>query len=185
MQIAELQSQADKEKKFVRHVSARVRRHAVLLYPLQADERTKKTQNFFLRARYILFIFYFYKRYYQTLVLLSANLCKELRRMDLSGGQRGGQRADEGGCVRMKWLDREELAFMKERGITLCSTCRWSSGKTGPLCDMNMSMRVHSEHGSCTEYAKKGKTPEQQRIEAQKADEAQGRMFDNWGHEAR
>ena len=84
----------------------------------------------------------------------------------------------------MKWLDREELAYMKEHGVSLCSTCRYGK-KDGPLCDLNMSMRVHSEHGSCLEYARKGKTPEQQRIETMRAAEAQLTLFNTAGYSAR
>ena len=81
-------------------------------------------------------------------------------------------------------LEPEELAFMKERGITLCSTCRYCGGKDGSLCDMNQSKHLHSERGSCQEYVPKGKTPEQLRLEARRASEAQMTMFDRMGHAA-
>ncbi len=81
-------------------------------------------------------------------------------------------------------LGAEELSFMKKQGITLCSQCRYHGGSDAPLCAMNLSKHIHSERGACQEYVKKGKIPEQQRIEAMKAADAQLSMFDRMGHAA-
>lgn len=79
-------------------------------------------------------------------------------------------------------ISPEERLYLKARGIAICSLCRYE--KRGQLCDVNRSMRSYSERGQCGEFVPKGKTPEQARIEAMRADEAQGRLFDVMGNAA-
>jgi len=71
-----------------------------------------------------------------------------------------------------------EWKHLRDRGITLCSLCRNENTKNPYKCLAGLDQRYYGFRPRCMGFvSKKKRTPEQERIAAMKADEAQLRLF--------
>ena len=76
-------------------------------------------------------------------------------------------------------LSTDELAYMKEKGITLCSLCRNSNAKNPYNCLAGLNPQTYGKASKCERFiSRKVRTPEECRIASMRANEAQLNLFE-------
>lgn len=82
-------------------------------------------------------------------------------------------------------IEKDEQEHMRTHGIYICSLCRHcpkQKDKHKHLCSGGKPFRFYFNKGRCPGFQNKDeKTPEEIRLAVRRAEEAQGRMFDDWG----